>query len=102
LAGVSLGGNVVLKYLGERSAQPLDGIHAAATISVPFDLERGARFISTGFSRIYDRHFLRSLRQKALAKLERYPDLFDPRALASANSIYDFDDVVTAPVHGFD
>jgi predicted alpha/beta-fold hydrolase len=50
---------------------------------------------------VYDVHFLRSLRRKAEAKLTRYPDLFDVEALRRARTIYDFDDVVTAPVHGF-
>jgi predicted alpha/beta-fold hydrolase len=101
LAGVSLGGNVLLKFLGERGNNVDDRVVAAATISVPYDLERGARHISRGFSRIYDRHFLRTLRGKALAKLERYPGLFDDSALHRAESIYAFDDAVTAPVHGF-
>ena len=101
LAGVSLGGNVLLKFLGENGRKVSDQIVAAAAISVPFDLERGSRFISTGFSRIYDRHFLRTLRRKALRKLEHYPGLFERSALENAASIYAFDDVVTAPVHGF-
>ena len=101
LAGVSLGGNVLLKFLGEGGNAVDDRVVAAATVSVPYDLERGARHISTGFSRIYDRHFLRTLRGKALAKLERYPGLFDSAALERAESIYAFDDAVTAPVHGF-
>lgn len=101
LAGVSLGGNVLLKYLGERSGDVPNEIRAAAAISVPFDLERGARHIATGVSRIYDRHFLRTLRQKALAKLERFPGLFDRARLERARCIYEFDDAVTAPVHGF-
>ena len=101
LAGVSLGGNVLLKFLAERGTDISKRIRAAAAISVPFDLERSARFISTGFSQIYDRHFLRTLRAKALAKLVQYPQLFDPRRLARAESIYEFDDAVTAPVHGF-
>jgi len=101
LAGVSLGGNVLLKFLGERGNAVDERIVGAATISVPYDLERGARHISTGFSRIYDRHFLRTLRGKALAKLERYPGLFDESELQSAESIYAFDDAVTAPVHSF-
>jgi predicted alpha/beta-fold hydrolase len=101
LAGVSLGGNVLLKYLGEVGDSVADYIAAAAAISVPFDLERGARFIGRGFFKIYDRHFLRSLRRKALDKLVRHPNLFDRRALMRAENIYDFDDAVTAPVHGF-
>src|SRR6185437_14640317 len=75
LAGVSLGGNVLLKYLGERGSDLPRQIAAAATVSVPYDLERGARFISRGFSRVYDKHFLHTLRGKALEKLGRYPRL---------------------------
>ncbi len=101
LAGISLGGNVLLKYLGERAEETPARLRAAAAVSVPFDLERGSRFISRGFSRIYDRHFLRTLKRKAEAKLIRYPDLFDVTALRRVRTIYDFDDVVTAPVHGF-
>jgi uncharacterized protein len=101
LCGVSLGGNVLLKWLGERGDSLPARVCAAATISVPYDLERGARHLSRGFSRVYERHFLRSLRRKALAKLSRYPLLFDRRALRGAQTLYEFDDVVTAPVHGF-
>jgi uncharacterized protein len=101
LAGVSLGGNVLLKFLGEVGDSAGEYVAAAAAISVPFDLERGARFIGRGFSKIYDRHFLRSLRRKALDKLAKYPRLFDRDALLRAENIYDFDDAVTAPVHGF-
>jgi predicted alpha/beta-fold hydrolase len=100
-AGVSLGGNVLLKWLGER-ADAVDGrIRAAVAVSAPFDLEAGARHISRGVARIYDRSFLRSLRQKALTKLVRYPDLFDREKLERAQNVFDFDDAVTGPVHGF-
>ena len=101
LTGVSLGGNVLLKWLGERAAGLGRHIRAAAAISVPFDLEAGARKISQGFARVYDHNFLRSLRDKALLKLDRYPDLFDRDRLARARSVFDFDDAVTGPVHGF-
>lgn len=101
LAGVSLGGNVLLKFLGEQGGSLAAQIRAAAAVSVPFDLERGCRHISIGFSKVYDRHFLKTLRAKALAKLERYPGLFDREQLDRAESIYDFDAAVTAPVHGF-
>lgn len=96
--GVSLGGNVLLKWLGERGDRPL---RAAAAVSVPFDLEAGARAISRGISRIYDISFLRSLRRKAIAKLPRHPDLFEASRLDSARNVFEFDDAVTAPVHGF-
>jgi predicted alpha/beta-fold hydrolase len=101
LAGVSLGGNVLLKFLGERGTELPERVRAAAAVSVPFDLARGSRHIARGFSRVYERHFLRSLRRKALAKLERFPDLVDRGALTATRTLWDFDDRVTAPVHGF-
>jgi predicted alpha/beta-fold hydrolase len=101
VAGFSLGGNVLLKWLGERADEVPHQLHAAAAVSVPFDLERGSRHIERGFSRVYTRHFMRTLRKKALAKLDRHPGLFDPSALENARTLFDFDEVVTAPVHGF-
>ena len=100
VAGVSLGGNVLLKWLGERSPSAAT-IRGAAAVSVPFDLEAGARKISEGLSRIYDWSFLRSLRRKARNKLARIPDLFDDARLGRARNVFEFDDAVTAPVHGF-
>jgi predicted alpha/beta-fold hydrolase len=101
LTGVSLGGNVLLKWLGEKGRLVARDIRAAAAVSVPFDLEAGARRISEGPFRIYDRSFLSSLRRKALAKLERIPDLLDRKPLERAKTVFEFDDCVTAPVHGF-
>jgi predicted alpha/beta-fold hydrolase len=101
LAGFSLGGNVLLKWLGERGDRLPSEIRGAVAVSVPFDLERGSRFIERGFGRVYTRHFLRTLKAKARAKLARDPGLFDPQRLERAETLYDFDDAVTAPVHGF-
>jgi len=101
LTGVSLGGNVLLKWLGEKGAAVDGAVRGAATVSVPFDLEAGARRISEGPFRIYDRSFLSSLRNKALAKLERIPDLLQREQLERARTVFEFDDCVTAPVHGF-
>lgn len=98
-AGFSLGGNVLLKWLGERGDAA--GAVAAAAVSVPYDLERGARHIHAGFSRIYEYNFLASLRRKAAAKRSRFPDLPSDEDLLRMRSIFDFDDRVTAPVHGF-
>src|ERR1051325_11450743 len=99
LIGVSLGGNVLLKWLGESAARVDSRIGASAAISTPYYLEAGARYIGRGPFRVHDRSFLRSLREKALAKLRRYPDLFDRERLKRARCVFDFDDVVTAPVH---
>jgi len=99
IAGVSLGGNVLLKWLGEHGGAST--VRAAAAVSVPFDLEAGSRHISRGFARVYDRNFVRSLRRKALAKLARQPGIFDAARAQAARTIFDFDEAVTAPVHGF-
>jgi predicted alpha/beta-fold hydrolase len=102
LAGASLGGNVLLKYLGEQGSGITDRIRGAAAISVPFDLGKASRHIGKGFARIYERSFLRSLRRKARLKLDRHPDIVPAARLATAATLFDFDDVFTAPVHGFD
>ena len=101
LAGVSLGGNVLLKWLGELGDDVPKRIVAAAAVSVPFDLARASRHIDRGFAQVYQRHFLKSLRRKALAKLERFPGLISRDRVEAARTLYEFDDAVTAPVHGF-
>jgi predicted alpha/beta-fold hydrolase len=102
LVGVSLGGNVLLKYLGEREVSLPRAIKAAVAISVPFDLERASRHIDRGFAKVYQRHFVRSLKRKALVKLETFPDLVDRGRLTNLRTMYEFDDILTAPLHGFD
>ncbi len=101
VCGVSLGGNVLLKFLGERGGDVPGRLRAAVAISVPYDLARGSRQIGRGFARVYERNFLRSLRTKVVAKRARFPDLATDATLAGLRSLWDFDDVVTAPVHGF-
>jgi predicted alpha/beta-fold hydrolase len=100
-AGVSLGGNVLLKWLGEQGAAAAAIVDGAAGISVPLDLAAANEALSRGFSLIYARRFLRTLIPAALAKLARYPALFDPVLLQQAKTLRDFDDAVTAPLHGF-
>ena len=103
LSGFSLGGNVVVKYLGERGDDLPAEVRGAAVISVPFDLARAAAAIDGPgvWSWIYRERFLRRLRAKALAKAERFPDRLDAGAIRAASSFSDFDGAVTAPVHGF-
>lgn len=101
MVGYSLGGNVLLKWLGEAGVQLPGHVRAAAAVSVPFDLEAGASYLGRGFSRIYERHFLHTLKRKAMEKLNRFPGLFDAEALRGVTSIVGFDEVVTAPIHGF-
>lgn len=101
MAGVSLGGNVLLKFLGERGADLPPRLVAAAAISVPFDLGRSAERIQHGFSTVYQRFFLRSLKRKALEKLARYPDLAERGKILGVRTMEDFDNVITAPLHGY-
>src|SRR5262249_46610330 len=69
--------------------------------STPFDLARGSRFLERGFSRVYARHFLGTLKAKAREKHARFPGAVAWDRVAAARTIWDFDDVMTAPVHGF-
>jgi len=101
LAGVSLGGNVLLKLLGERGPDMPSSVIGAATVSVPYDLALSCRRIERGFSRVYQEFFLRSLKRKAREKLARFPDLVEPARLERARTLWDFDDAITAPLHGF-
>jgi predicted alpha/beta-fold hydrolase len=101
MAGVSLGGNVLLKFLGERGSDLPAHLTAAAAISVPFDLSRSARRINRGLSRIYQRFFLGSLRRKAQQKAIRFPDLAPAAGIAGLRTLEDFDNLITGPLHGF-
>ena len=100
-AGLSLGGNVLLKYLGEQGESLPSSVRAAVAVSAPFDLARSAHALEHGFSRFYMRRLVRSLKAKTRAKLQKYPDLVDRKKLAVARTLTQFDDAVTAPVHGF-
>jgi predicted alpha/beta-fold hydrolase len=99
-AGVSLGGNVLLHWLGERG-NDASIVAAAAAISAPLDVHAGGRALSQGFGKIYTRSFLKTLKQKAEQKLGQYPGLFDRGAMLASRTMHEFDDVVTAPLHGF-
>jgi predicted alpha/beta-fold hydrolase len=101
LAGVSLGGNVLLKFLGERGQNLPPQLKAAAAVSVPFDLARSSRRINRGFSRFYQRFFLNSLRKKAQEKALRFPDLAPQDRIAALRTLEDFDNLITGPLHGF-
>jgi hypothetical protein len=99
--GVSLGGNALLKWLA-RSGEAAQSIVArAAAVSAPVDLSIAGHLLGRGLNRLYTWHFLRSLKPKSLAKLQRFPGLYDARAVARARNLYEFDDLVTAPLHGF-
>jgi uncharacterized protein len=99
--GVSLGGNALLKWLGEQGEQATDWLNGVTAISVPLDLAAAGAALDSGFNQVYTHHFLSTLKRKAFDKLKKFPDLFDARALSRCRTIYDFDNIVTAPLHGF-
>jgi predicted alpha/beta-fold hydrolase len=99
--GVSLGGNVLLKWLGEHGDGANAIVDAAAAVSAPVDLIAAGNALGRGFNLVYTSAFLRTLKRKSLAKLEQHPELYDAAAVRSARTLRAFDDVVTAPLHGF-
>lgn len=99
--GVSLGGNALLKWLGETGASAAAVLDGAAAVSAPVDLMAAGDALDRGFNLVYVRHFLSSMKRKSLAKLARYPGLFDAARVRAAGTLREFDDIVTAPLHGF-
>ena len=99
--GISLCGNALLKWLGEQGKQACNILNGAVTVSVPLDLVASGLALESGFNRFYARHFLGTLKQKAFEKYARFPGLFDTAAVAACNTLYQFDNLITAPLHGF-
>ena len=101
-AGVSLGGNALLRWAAEVGEDAARSVAAVAAVCSPIDLAAGGHAIGRGFNRqVYTRMFMRTLVPKALQKLAQHPGLFDRQALLAARDLYAFDNVFTAPVHGF-
>ena len=98
--GVSLGGNALLKWLGETGAKA--PLRRAAAVSAPFDLAAVGRTLDRGVNRrLYTRAFLLTLKAKAIAKVTLNQLALDSRTLARIRTLHEFDDMVTAPLHGF-
>lgn len=100
--GVSLGGNALLRWAGEMGDSAGRLVSAVAAVCAPLDLAAGGHAIGRGFNRqVYTRMFLQTMKPKALQKLAQHPGLFDGAALRAARDLYTFDDIFTAPLHGF-
>ncbi len=99
VVGFSLGGNVLLKWLGGMGKQA--PIKAAVAVSVPFQLAESARRLERGFSQIYQWGLMRSLRQSVAEKRKRMKLPLKIEDLSALRSFRDFDEHVTAPLHGF-
>ena len=101
-AGVSLGGNALMRWAQEAGDSAAQTARAVAAISSPLDLAAGGAALSRGFNRqVYTRMFLHTMVRKALAKLAQHPGLFSRERLLAARDLHAFDDVFTAPLHGF-
>ncbi len=102
VVGISLGGNALLRWAEEAGASAAATVGALAAVSSPIDLAAAGRAIDRGFNwLVYAQMFLSSMKPKALAKWQQHPGLFDRERLVAARTLYAFDDVFTAPLHGF-
>ena len=98
--GYSLGGNVLLKYLGESGDET--PLRAATAVCVPLNLHECAEALDQGFSRLYQRHLLKRMKLSISRKFDQHTAAFDWNKAMSARTFAEFDDWVTAPLHGFD
>ena len=96
--GASLGGNALLKWLGENPRQQI--VKAAVTMSVPYDLASAARHLERGAGRLYVAGFLRTMKQKTVSVVERFGVTLDVPGAMRARTFHEFDNAATAPLHG--
>nr|AOE05913.1 alpha/beta hydrolase, peptidase S33 family [uncultured bacterium] len=101
LYGVSLGGNAILKYLGEHTNIPAE-VKVASCIGVPADLRMSLEQLSKKENVIYRTSFLVHLRAKYRKKMSRFPEKMSRQSYKKINSLQSFDDIYTAPAHGFE
>lgn len=101
VAGVSLGGNALLKWLAARGREAGAIVQRAAAVSAPIDLRVAGHGLGHGVNRIYTWHFLSTLKPKSVQKAQRFPGIYDPSTVLRARDLYEFDNLVTAPLHGF-
>ncbi len=100
--GISLGGNALMLWAAEQGATALEWVRSVTSLCSPLDLTASGHAIGRGLNRwIYTPYFLRTMVPKALAKWQQHPGLFDRDALQGVNNLYEFDDLFTAPLHGF-
>ena len=101
VVGVSVGGSVLINWLGRMQGDAARVITAAAAVSTPLDLTSAGIAIGQGLNRIYTHNFLSTLIPKSLAMAKRFPGLLDETKVRRARTMFEFDDAVTAPLHGF-
>jgi uncharacterized protein len=100
--GISLGGNALMRWAQEMGASASEIASAVASVCSPLDLAAAGYAIGTGFNRqVYTRMFLKTMKPKAMERLALHPKLFDANALQASRDLYEFDNIFTAPLHGF-
>ena len=100
--GISLGGNALMRWAGEMGHSANQVVQGVASVCSPIDLTASGNAIDTGFNKaVYARMFLSTMKPRAMQKLAQYPGLFDPKELKAAQTLYAFDNIFTAPLHGF-
>ena len=100
--GISLGGNALMRWAGEMGSDASQVVKGAVSICSPLDLYASGIHIGRGLNRhIYTPMFLRTMKPRALQKLAQFPSLFDPSKMLASRDLYEFDNVFTAPLHGF-
>ena len=101
VAAISLGGNATLKWLGEQGSAAASVADAAISISAPVDLTAAGDALAEGFCKVYTKNFLATMKRKSLAKLALHPGIFNPEIALKATTLREFDNEVTAPLHGY-
>lgn len=100
--GISLGGNALMRWAQEMGHEANRVAAAVASVCSPLDLAAAGHAIGRGFNRqVYTRMFLKTMKPKAMERLARHPQLFDCQALEASRDLYEFDNIFTAPLHGF-
>lgn len=100
--GISLGGNALMRWAGEMGQSARQVVDGIASVCSPIDLTASGNAIDAGINKVlYARMFLGTMKPRAMEKLKQFPGLFDPQELMAAQSLYEFDQVFTAPLHGF-
>jgi uncharacterized protein len=101
VAAISLGGNASTKWLTEQGSAATSVVEALAAISAPLDLMASGAALGQGFNRIYSRMFLQTMKKTALKKLDLHPGIFNREIVVAAQTLREFDNEVTAPLHGY-
>jgi uncharacterized protein len=101
VVAISLGGNASLKWLGEQGSAAASVVEAVAAVSAPLDLMASGAALGQGFCKLYSKMFLTTMKKTALRKLELHPGIFNRDVVVAARTLREFDNEVTAPLHGY-